>query len=175
MTMTITTRRTAVLGGLLAAAAAPLIALSTSAIAGADPNTDPIYGSFTDTWGTSDGDFGSPGTFNGVGDLYDDNYPALGNIGTLSDTSQIFGSGADELATFNETETYADVLNGVSNGDTIVQDFNGVYDTTDGGSTSTDLWSSDFFETLNSTGSLINITDDVDLFGHAFTLFDIPL
>lgn len=173
--MTITTRRTAVLGGLLAAAAAPLIALSTSAIAAADPDTDPIGLSGTDAWGTSDGEWGSLGSYNVVGDVVDDNYPALNNIGTFSDNVQIFGNASDELATVDETVTYQDVLNGVSNGDTIVQDLNGVYDTTDGGSTSTDLWSSDFFETLNSTGSLINITDDVDLFGHAFTLFDIPL
>jgi len=173
--MTITTRRTAVLGGLLAAAAAPLIALSTGAIATADPNTDLIGFDTTDAWGTSDGTWGSPGSYDAVGDLVDDNYPALGNVGTFSENLQVFGTASDELATVSDTETYADVLNGVSNGDTIVQDLSGVYDTTDGGASQTELWGSDFFETLNSTGSLINITDDIDLFGHAFTLFDIPL
>jgi hypothetical protein len=184
MTMTITTRRTAVLGGLLAAAAAPLIALSTSAIAGADPNG--LYEDPLNSWGASgsfgspDGDnfdiSGTPGTETLSGDL-DIAGSGLDNpIGTFSENDQTVATGSDSfLYSDNSTETYQDIVGGSPNGDSIVQDFSGVYDTTNSGATFTDLWSSDFTETLNSAGSIINIADTVDLFGHSFTLFDLPL
>jgi hypothetical protein len=189
--MTITTRRTAALGALLAAAAAPLIALSTSAIAAADPND--LWEEPIDSYGTS-GSYGAPDSINNPTDGTDFDITGTPGTETLSGDLDVAGTGiADPIGTFNEsnqtvslgtdsylysdnsTDTYQDVVGGTPNGDSIVQDYSSVWDTTNSGSTFTELWGSDFTETLNSAGNLINVADTVDLFGHAVTLFDLPL
>jgi hypothetical protein len=165
--MPMTTRRKAALGGLLAAAAAPLIALSTSAVAAADPDSDPIGTETTDEWGPVDNE-------SGVGDVYDVNYLSLGPIGTTSFSEQEYGSASTGTLVFGTTTyTFADYINGVANGDSIIE--NSSLDGYIPAGGSEEYWTNTSFETLNSAGSVINLTDDIDLFGHTFTLFDIPL
>lgn len=171
-----TPRRATAFGGLLAAVAAPLIALSTSAIAAAEPDFDPEALDATETWGTPQPPF-TPGLTYAVGDTKDALYPALGDTGTFQALYTTLGSttGTD-LVSINWSDRFTDYINGQSNGDTIVTDYSDLAGWSQATGTFTaDLGGNLFYETLNSAGNLVEVGDNVDLFGNVVTLFDFTL
>jgi hypothetical protein len=162
-----------VFGGLLAAVGAPLIALSTSAIAAAGPDYDTEVLDAVQTWGPGNL---SPGVTYEVGDTRDALFPALGDNGSFQSLSATLGPTAGpDLYGIDWTDRFADEINGQPNGDSIVTYANQFAEYTPGTGFTADLGGNEFLETLNSAGNLVALTDYLDVFGSSVTLFDFTL